>query len=114
MSCQSYPRVHQHLCAFHVVADQHGRQVESHHYCTCVSSDFHQCIVYDSDQPNARLIGSSSLIIPKLVQDIKTQEVKLKPIMMMSYRDRVLDLGSQVQWLARGRKSILAQSQVRG
>jgi len=55
-------QVHQHLCAFHVVADDHGRQIEAHHYCTCVAPDFHQCIVYDSNEPTARLIGIEYLI----------------------------------------------------
>lgn len=55
-------RVDQHLCAFHVVADQPARQIQSHHYCSCVSPDFHQCIIYDSDQPDARLIGVEYLI----------------------------------------------------
>ncbi|KNZ62960.1 uncharacterized protein VP01_1201g4 [Puccinia sorghi] len=68
--------IHQHLCAFHVVADEHGRQIESHHYCSCVSPEFHQCIIYDSDKPNARLIGV--LIIASRLQ--KGKKMKLKKV----------------------------------
>ncbi|KNF04146.1 hypothetical protein PSTG_02849 [Puccinia striiformis f. sp. tritici PST-78] len=66
-------KIHQHLCAFHVVADQHGRQIQSHHYCSCIS-DFHQCIIYDSDLPNARLIGIEYLISEDKFNSLPTEE----------------------------------------
>ena len=33
------------------------RHVEAHHFCKHVSEDFHQCIIYDSGEPDAKLIG---------------------------------------------------------
>ncbi|POW10274.1 hypothetical protein PSTT_06129 [Puccinia striiformis] len=66
-------KIHQHLCAFHVVADQHGRQIQSHHYCSCIS-DFHQCTIYDSDLPNARLIGIEYLISEDKFNSLPTEE----------------------------------------
>ncbi|WAR61307.1 hypothetical protein PtB15_13B563 [Puccinia triticina] len=67
-------QIHQHLCAFHVVADEHGRQIESHHYCSCVSPEFHQCIIYDSDKPNARLIGIEYLISENKFNKLPAEE----------------------------------------
>ncbi|POW21025.1 hypothetical protein PSHT_02939 [Puccinia striiformis] len=67
-------KIHQHLCAFHVVADQHGRQIQSHHYCSCISPEFHQCIIYDSDLPNARLIGIEYLISEDKFNSLPTEE----------------------------------------
>jgi hypothetical protein len=34
-------------------------QVESHHYCSHLNEDVHQCVIYDSDRPDARLIGEA-------------------------------------------------------
>lgn len=34
-----------------------GQQVEANHFCTHLTEDFHQCVIYDSDQKNAKLIG---------------------------------------------------------
>src|SRR5690242_21328415 len=45
------------LNGFHFYADDMGRQVEAHHFCTHLAHDMHQCVIYDSNQPGARLIG---------------------------------------------------------
>lgn len=42
------------------------RHVEAHHYCNHRSHDFHQCVVYDSDEPNARLIGIEYIVTEKV------------------------------------------------
>jgi len=62
MSFKPINAIHQHLCAFHVYAHDRTRHVEAHHYCTHRSHDFHQCIIYDSDEPNARLIGIEYIV----------------------------------------------------
>lgn len=43
-----------------------SRQVEAHHFCTRLSKDFHQCIIYDSDKPTARLIGIEYIVSEKV------------------------------------------------
>ena len=50
------------LDAFHFYADDLGRQVEAHHFCIHLAPDMHQCIVFDSNQPGARLIGIEYII----------------------------------------------------
>ena len=35
---------------FHFYADDMGRQVEANHFCTHLSEDFHQCVIYNSDR----------------------------------------------------------------
>jgi hypothetical protein len=50
------------LNAFHFYADDMGRQVEAHHFCTHLSHDMHQCVIYDSNRPDARLIGIEYII----------------------------------------------------
>lgn len=42
------------------------RHLEAHHYCTHLTHEFHQCIIYDSDQPNAKLIGIEYIVSEKV------------------------------------------------
>jgi hypothetical protein len=51
-----------HICGYHFYADDMNRQVEAHHYCSHLSDDVMQCVVYDSDKPNARLIGIEYIV----------------------------------------------------
>ncbi|OWT41695.1 hypothetical protein C362_00056 [Cryptococcus neoformans Bt1] len=62
MSFQPINRIHQHLCGLHIYAHDTKRAVKAHHFCTHLRHDLHQCIIYDSDQPDARLIGIEYLI----------------------------------------------------
>ncbi|KAF1814909.1 DUF1264-domain-containing protein [Eremomyces bilateralis CBS 781.70] len=66
-----------HLNAFHVYADDTGRFVEANHYCSHLNEDVRQCILYDSPEPNARLIGIEYMISPKLYQTLDPDERKL-------------------------------------
>ena len=62
--------LHTYLCAFHVAAKDwpKGQQVEAHHYCMSLQSvaGMFQCLVLDSNQPGARILG---------VEYIATKEV---------------------------------------
>ncbi|KAL1852090.1 hypothetical protein Daus18300_012302 [Diaporthe australafricana] len=61
-----------HLNAFHVYADDPKRFVEANHYC-----NVRQCILYDSPNPGARLIGIEYMITPKLYATLDAEERKL-------------------------------------
>ncbi|KAF9000737.1 DUF1264-domain-containing protein [Cyathus striatus] len=52
------------------------RHVEAHHYCTHLSHDLHQCIIYDSDQPGAKLIGIEYIISEKIFESLPQEEKK--------------------------------------
>ena len=43
-----------------------SRHVEAHHFCTHRSTDFHQCIIYDSGELDARLIGIEYIVSEKV------------------------------------------------
>jgi hypothetical protein len=45
------------LNGFHFYANDMGRQVEANHFCTHLNEDFHQCLIYDSAQADAKLLG---------------------------------------------------------
>jgi len=70
-------RIHAHLCALHAYASQPSRQVIAHHYCTHVTDSIHQCILYDSDRANARVVGIEYLITPQLFDTLEEEEKSL-------------------------------------
>ncbi len=49
-------------------------QVEAHHFCACPNEDVRQCVIYDSDKPNARLIGLEYIISSKLFAGLPEDE----------------------------------------
>ncbi|KAF9629396.1 hypothetical protein BFW01_g10599 [Lasiodiplodia theobromae] len=63
-----------HLNAFHVYANDTSRFVEANHYCSHLNEDVRQCILYDSPEPNARLIGIEYMITPKLYGTLPPEE----------------------------------------
>ncbi|KAK3680201.1 hypothetical protein LTR78_000578 [Recurvomyces mirabilis] len=66
-----------HLNAFHTYASQPGRHVEANHYCAHLNNDVRQCILYDSDKADARLIGIEYMIKPHLYEKLDAEERKL-------------------------------------
>jgi hypothetical protein len=65
------------LNGFHFYADDMGRQVEAHHFCTHLNDDMHQCVIYDSDRPDARLIGIEYILSARLFRDLPEDEKRL-------------------------------------
>ena len=65
------------LNGFHFYADDMGRQVEANHFCTHLNEDFHQCVIYDSNRSNAKLIGIEYIVSRKLFQTLPDDEKKL-------------------------------------
>ena len=62
------------LDGFHFYADDLGRQVEAHHYCTHVNEDFHQCVIYDGNAAGAKLIGVEYIISERLFNQLPEDE----------------------------------------
>ncbi|KAI0079901.1 DUF1264-domain-containing protein [Panus rudis PR-1116 ss-1] len=76
MSFKPINAIHQHLCAFHCYSNDHTRHVEAHHYCTHRNRDFHQCVIYDSDEANARLIGIEYIVTEEVFKELPEEEKK--------------------------------------
>jgi hypothetical protein len=66
-----------HLVGLHGYSGDINRQVVAHHYCSHVGEEMHQCVIYDSDQPGAKLIGIEYLINEKLFNSLDLEERKL-------------------------------------
>jgi Protein of unknown function (DUF1264) len=67
-------QIHEHVCGFHMYAHDMTRQVVVHHYCSHPTEELRQCILYDSDQPNARLIGIEYIISDRLFKTLPEDE----------------------------------------
>ncbi len=73
-------QIHLYLCAFHVAKNNPSFAVEAHHYCSATTSPqtgaVHQCLVYDSKGPNAKLLGVEYIISHETYQTLSAEEKK--------------------------------------
>ena len=77
---QGFPpinQIHQHLCAFHFYADDMTRQVEAHHFCAHLNEDVRQCLIFESPDAGARLIGVEYLVSEELFLTLPDEEKPL-------------------------------------
>jgi hypothetical protein len=65
-----------HVCAFHIGKDDPTLQVESHHYCTPLRDGVFQCVIYDGDKGNPKLIGVEYILSDEIFQTLPAEEKK--------------------------------------
>ena len=65
------------LNGFHFYADDMGRQVEASHFCIHLRHDLHQCVIFDSNKPDARLIGIEYIISEERFRALSDEEKQL-------------------------------------
>ncbi|MED6157713.1 Oil body-associated protein 1A [Stylosanthes scabra] len=53
------------------------RQVEAHHYCGHQNEEMRQCLIYDSPEANARLIGLEYIVSENLFMTLPDEEKRL-------------------------------------
>ena len=80
-----------HLNAFHVYASDTSRTVEANHYCTHLSANVRQCLIYDSPKNPAKLIGVEYLIARQLYDALPKEEKKLWHSHDYEVRDRDME-----------------------
>jgi len=69
--------IHAHLAGFHFYSGDLKRTVLVEHYCAQPTAEVMQCAVYDTDQPDARLIGIEYIISEQLFTELPAAEKKL-------------------------------------
>jgi hypothetical protein len=69
--------IHAHLCGFHFYNGDPRRAVRADHYCTHLNEEVFQCVIYDSDKRDARLIGVEYVISERLFKGLPAEEKKL-------------------------------------
>ncbi|XP_022992382.1 oil body-associated protein 1A-like [Cucurbita maxima] len=67
-------QIHQHLCAFHFYSHDMTRQLEAHHFCAHLNDEVRQCLIYDSPEKDARLIGIEYIISENLFLTLPDEE----------------------------------------
>src|SRR5580658_2524153 len=65
------------LNGFHMYADEMGRQVEATHFCIHLRHDLHQCVIFDRNAPDARLIGIEYIISEERFRSLPEDEKRL-------------------------------------
>lgn len=70
-------RKHAQICAFHIGYDDPKLQMEVTHYCTALGDGVFQCILYDSPEKNAKLIGVEYVITEQKFGQLPKDESKL-------------------------------------
>jgi hypothetical protein len=65
------------LNGFHMYADNMGRQVEASHFCIHLRHDLHQCVIFDRNAPDARLIGIEYIISEERFRGLPDDEKRL-------------------------------------
>ncbi|MBK8856651.1 MAG: OBAP family protein [Opitutaceae bacterium] len=69
--------VHARVCGFHFYSGDLNRAVRVDHYCSHLNPDVFQCIIYDSDAENARLIGVEYIISEAIFLRLPAEEKML-------------------------------------
>ena len=65
------------LNGFHMYADDMGRQVEASHFCIHLQHDLHQCVIFDRNAADARLIGIEYIISEDRFRGLPEDEKRL-------------------------------------
>ncbi|WP_198671955.1 OBAP family protein, partial [Desertihabitans aurantiacus] len=65
------------LNGFHMYADEMGRQVEASHFCIHLRHDLHQCVIFDRNAPDARLIGIEYIVSEERFRSLPEEEKRL-------------------------------------
>ncbi len=62
------------LAGFHFYNGRPDLQVEAHHYCAALGEDVFQCVVYDGNVAQARMIGVEYIISARLFAELPDEE----------------------------------------
>ena len=62
------------LNGFHVAKDDPAMQMEAHHYCNQANEDLAQCVLFDGNTRDARLMGIEYIISEKLFATLPAEE----------------------------------------
>lgn len=73
--------IHLYLCAFHIAKNNPNFAIETHHYCSMrdlniKGGDIHQCVIYDSKEAPAKLLGIEYIISNETYQTLPAEEKK--------------------------------------
>jgi hypothetical protein len=62
---------------FHFYNGDLGAQMEAHHYCSVVNEDLRQCVIFDGNGRDAKLMGVEYIVSRRLFQGLPSEERRL-------------------------------------
>jgi hypothetical protein len=68
--------LHAHFCGIHMAKKDPKFQIVTQHYCAAVSDEVHQCLLFDSCDKGAKLLGVEYIISDRLYRELDDQEKK--------------------------------------
>jgi hypothetical protein len=68
--------LHAHFCGIHIAKNNPNFQLSAQHYCMSRSEEMHQCLLYDSTEQNAKLLGVEYIISNRLYRELPHDEKK--------------------------------------
>src|SRR5262249_31319073 len=68
--------IHLHFCGIHVAKANRKVQIVTQHYCAPIGEEMHQCLLYDSREKGARLLGVEYVISDRLYRQLPNAEQK--------------------------------------
>jgi hypothetical protein len=66
--------IHAHVCGIHFYSGNMKRQIMAQHYCAHLSDEVLQCVLYDSEKKDARLIGIEYIVSAKIFESLPADE----------------------------------------
>jgi hypothetical protein len=66
--------IHLHFCGIHVAKTNPSFQIITQHYCSPLGEAMHQCLLYDSLEKNARLLGVEYIISDAMYRKLPRKE----------------------------------------
>lgn len=62
------------LDGFHAAKDNPKMQMEAHHYCNQMNEDFAQCVLFDGNTADSRMIGIEYIVSGKIYDSLPKEE----------------------------------------
>jgi hypothetical protein len=62
---------------FHFYNGDMSAQMEAHHYCSVINEDMNQCVIFDGNGRDAKIMGVEYIISAKLFETLPAEERKL-------------------------------------
>lgn len=66
--------IHAHFCGIHKGKKNAQFQIVTQHYCSARTEEMHQCLLYDSCESNAKLLGVEYIISDRLYRELPADE----------------------------------------
>jgi hypothetical protein len=69
--------INAYLDGFHFYSGRMDQQMEAHHYCAILNEDVIQCVIYDGNERDAKLMGVEYIVSEQLFAGLPTDEKSL-------------------------------------